>query len=313
MVGKRKRDASVVSRPKKDDTRDESSAATDPSAQDIFRKFFEAQFEPLESKEESASQDESDESDISDNGNYNDDDDDDDIESAEHSGSESESEWSGIEGVDENTPVEVVEYQAPSMVNGLMDKKARKAFMTAKPPSFATELKSTPSHSKKPEDGDDKDETLNLKNDLALQRLLKESHLLESASDLAPSGKNRHKALDLRMQELGAKTSLFHQQKMPSSMRKGIKAKAVSKDDKRRREARENGIVLEKPAPKKHINNERRERGVGGPSIGKFSGGTLNLSKHDISQVQSSRRGGGRGRGGRGGRGRGRGKTRGGR
>ncbi|KAL4942125.1 hypothetical protein BDV06DRAFT_222460 [Aspergillus oleicola] len=294
MIGKRKRDISVVSRSKKG--AEETTAAAEPNAQDIFRKFFEAQFQPLEVKGASAAEDESEPE-------YDEEDDsEDDSEDAEAG-----SEWSGFDG-EENTPVEVVEHTAPSRsADALMDKRARKAFMTAKPPSFSTDLGPTTDRSKKAEDDDeDKDaESMNLKNDLALQRLLKESHLLESASDLAPTGKNRHKALDLRMQELGAKKSLYHQQKMPSSMRKGIKAKAVLKEDKRRREARENGIILEKPAPKKQIGSERRERGVGGPSIGKFAGGTLNLSKRDIAQVQASRRGGGRSRG------RGRGKTRG--
>lgn len=314
MVGKRKRDTSEVSGSEKGGSRQETPAAAESSAQDIFRKFFEAQFQPLEVKRVNTAKNESD-SEYTDN---------------EHDGhsqeddSASESEWSGIEEQEENTPVEVVEYQAPSRSTGdLIDKKARKAFMvsvgwimrvliyadfilkTAKPPSFSMDLNPITDSSKKPKnDEDDKDiESLNLKNDLALQRLLKESHLLESASDLAPTGKNRHKALDLRMQELGAKNSLYHQKNMPSSIRKGIKAKAVSKEDKRRREARENGIILEKPAPKKQISNGRRERGVGGPSIGKFAGGTLNLSSRDVAHVQGSRRGGGKSRG--------RGKTRG--
>ncbi|KAL6236630.1 hypothetical protein BDW75DRAFT_206059 [Aspergillus navahoensis] len=296
MIGKRKRDISEVSKPGKAGSREISPAATESSAQDIFRKFFEAQFQPLEIKGASTAQEESDSK--SNNSEYYGD--------SQGDESQSESEWSGIEGEEGNTTVEVVEYQAPSRHTGdLVDKKARKAFMTAKPPSFSTDLHATTDRSKLAVDDEgDKDvESLNLQNDLALQRLLKESHLLESASDLAPTGKNRHKALDLRMQELGAKSSLYYQKNMPSSMRKGIKAKAVSKEDKRRREARENGIVLEKPAPKKQISSGRRERGVGGPSIGKFAGGTLNLSKRDVAHVQASRRGGGRPRG--------RGKTRG--
>ncbi|CBF86546.1 hypothetical protein AN2292.2 [Aspergillus nidulans FGSC A4] len=296
MVGKRKRDTSEVSGSEKGGGQQETPATAESSAQDIFRKFFEAQFQPLEVKRVNTAKNESD-SEYTDNehdGNSQEDD------------SASESEWSGIEEQEENTPVEVVEYQAPSRSpEDLIDKKARKAFMTAKPPSFSMDLNPITDSSKKAtNDEDDKDiESLNLKNDLALQRLLKESHLLESASDLAPTGKNRHKALDLRMQELGAKNSLYHQKNMPSSIRKGIKAKAVSKEDKRRREARENGIILEKPAPKKQISSGRRERGVGGPSIGKFAGGTLNLSSRDVAHVQGSRRGGGKSRG--------RGKTRG--
>lgn len=162
----------------------------------------------------------------------------------------------------------------------------------------------------KPKTKEDKEdeagEADNFKHDLALQRLLKESHLLDSADDLAPTGKNRLKALDLRMQELGAKSSLY-KQKMPDAHRRGINAKAASKDEKRRREAKENGIILERPSKvSKSSNNGRRERGVGGASIGKFSGGTLNLSKQDLFSMKSkpsrSSRGG---RGGRGGRGRG--------
>lgn len=71
---------------------------------------------------------------------------------------------------------------------------------------------------------------------------------------------------------------------MPSSIRRGIQSKATQKEDKRRREARENGIILEKPAPRKS-NSRHRTRGVGGPSVGKFSGGTLNLSKRDIAAL----------------------------
>ena len=151
---------------------------------------------------------------------------------------------------------------------------------------------------------------MNLKHDLDLQRLLRESHLLDSASELAPTGKNRLKALDLRMQDLGAKESLYKQKNMPDAFRQGIKAKAISRDEKRRREAKENGIILEKPSKVTKTDNKRRERGIGGSSIGKFSGGTLNLSKQDLHSMQSSRgrggrggRGGRSGRGGRGGRG----------
>lgn len=94
------------------------------------------------------------------------------------------------------------------------------------------------------------------------------------------------------MQALGAKASLYQQQKMPSAHRQGIKAKAASKEEKRRREAKENGIILEKPTAKlSKASKGRRERGVGNPSIGKFSGGTLNLGKRDLMAVQGPKRG----------------------
>ncbi len=97
---------------------------------------------------------------------------------------------------------------------------------------------------------DDPTETANLKNDLALQRLLKESHLLDasafSGKVSAPEGRSRLKSLDLRIQDLGAKKSISEQEKMPLSHRKGILAKAAGREGSRRKEAAENGIVLEK-------------------------------------------------------------------
>ena len=76
-----------------------------------------------------------------------------------------------------------------------------------------------------------------------------------------------------------------------------MKTKAAAREEKRHREARENGVILEKPTSKtknklSRAGERRRERGVGGPSVGKFAGGTLNLSKKDISVIQ-----GGRGKG----------------
>jgi hypothetical protein len=91
------------------------------------------------------------------------------------------------------------------------------------------------------------------------------------------------------------------------SHRKGIIAKQSDKEEKRRREARESGIILEKAKMKKNSEG-KRDRGVGAPGVGKFSGGTLKLSKKDISEIEGPRksfaakggRGGGRGRGKRG-------------
>jgi hypothetical protein len=155
-------------------------------------------------------------------------------------------------------------------------------------------------------------ESANLKKDLALQRLLAESHLLDSSDNASLSGNNRHKATDLRLQTLGAKTSLLRQQKMPLSHRKGIIAKQGEREEKRRREARENGIILEKATlGTKKSKVGKRDRGVGGPGVGKFSGGTLTLSKKDIFDIEGPRSAGRGGRGGRGGSARGRGGSRG--
>ena len=129
----------------------------------------------------------------------------------------------------------------------------------------------------------------NLKKDLALQRLLKESHLLDPQSTLSHSGQNRHKALDLRLQDMGSKTSVFAQQKMPLAQRKGITAKATERDKLRRREAQENGIILEKGA-KSRKDDRLRQRGIGAPSVGKFQGGMLKLSKKDVAEIEGPKK-----------------------
>lgn len=145
-----------------------------------------------------------------------------------------------------------------------------------------------------PSAAEDEEEAENLKNDIALKRLLAESHLLDPIADgggvrdLDPTGKNRHKALDLRIQALGSATSIYKQENMPMSHRKGILRKAQYREEKRRKEAKEAGIVLEK---KKGVTNgrEKRERGIGGPAVGKFKGGLLMLSKKDVASIDERR------------------------
>lgn len=151
-----------------------------------------------------------------------------------------------------------------------------------------------------PSTAEDEDSAENLKNDIALKRLLAESHLLDRTASsngvqgLDPTGKNRHKALDLRFQALGSATSIYRQEKMPMSHRKGIVRKAQSREEKRRKEAKEAGIVLER---RKGVRKERekRERVVGGPAVGKFRAGMLTISKKDIASIEGHKeRAGGR-------------------
>ena len=90
------------------------------------------------------------------------------------------------------------------------------------------------------------------------------------------------------------------------SHRKGIEARAMVKEEVRRREAKENGIILEKEVKKKGGVKRKRDKGVDAPGMGTFRGGTLKLSKRDVEEIQGSGRGGERRRGrrkGRGGRG----------
>lgn len=94
---------------------------------------------------------------------------------------------------------------------------------------------------------------------------------------------------------------------MPLAHRKGILAKSASKEDKRRKEAAENGIVLERA---KAVTGrgavQKRLRSVGGPTVGRFKGGTLRLSERDVRGIEGPKRGGSGGRGRGKGRGRGR-------
>ena len=104
------------------------------------------------------------------------------------------------------------------------------------------------------------------------------------------------------MQDLGAKKSISKQEKMPLSHRKGISAKATSREGRRRKEASENGVVLEK-ARSAIKSAKRRERSVGGPTVGNFKGGTLKLSSRDVRSIEGPKqRGSSGGRKGRMGR-----------
>jgi hypothetical protein len=146
---------------------------------------------------------------------------------------------------------------------------------------------------------------MNLQNDLALQRLLKESHLLDpSASQRASfstEGKGRLKALDMRLQDLGAKSSVLNQEKMPMAHRKGITSKTTGRQTTRRKEAAENGIILErfKSGTPKRPQARQRPRDVGGPGVGKFQRGMLKLSSRDVKDIVGSRTDKGGRRGGK--------------
>jgi len=124
-----------------------------------------------------------------------------------------------------------------------------------------------------------------MKHDLDLQRLLKESHLLEKSKASRNASRERQMALEMRLQAVGAKTSILTQENMPRSHRIGITKKAESKEARRRREAKENGVILEK-ASSKASKNVRRQRGVDVPGVGKYSGGTLKLSRRDVASIQ---------------------------
>jgi hypothetical protein len=71
-------------------------------------------------------------------------------------------------------------------------------------------------------------------------------------------------------------------------VRKGMEAAKLKREQKRRKEAKETDTVLEKPM-KKIKERKTRDRGLG-PSVGRFKGGALVLSKRDVREIQGEPR-----------------------
>ncbi|KAB8416333.1 hypothetical protein FH972_024853 [Carpinus fangiana] len=299
-LGKRKRPAAQSTRPtSSSDGSDSDSEAGSDAMRAAFARAFEKKFAPLEGgveREDAQNGSEDLRSDAS----------------AESDFSGFESSDTGDDDDDNTQPqVQVITHTDASRNSApALSKAELKAFMSSKVPTKPAAAAA--------DDEDTPTEALNLKNDLALHRLISESHLLDPSKQ--PAKNQRQRIADLRLQALGSKSSILEQEKMPMSFRKGIAAKKKQKEESRRRDARENGIILEKETVERTRRERddverKRERGVGGPSIGKFKGGTLQLSKRDLGAIKGPSRGGrGGGRGGGSGGGkagsRGRGKRR---
>jgi hypothetical protein len=281
-LGKRKRvTRAELEQPSRSPSPSSGSGDDDSDAEDLqaaFRRAFEAKFKPLPVEPKRPR-----------------------IEEApveEEESQEEETDWSGIS--DNENDVEVIEYTDIKRERDEDEMAAMKAYMSSKPPtSTATTSKSVSVKIKKKDDDADPTDATNVKNDLALQKLLRESHLLSASggSSLCATGVARHKSTDLHLQSLGAKGSVFTQKKMPMAQRKHMVQKARDTEAKRRTEAREAGIILETEKRESKGREKMRDRGVGGPSVGRFKGGTLSLSKKDVRSIT-----GGPGRGGKGGK-----------
>lgn len=90
----------------------------------------------------------------------------------------------------------------------------------------------------------------------------------------------------MRLQTLGSKDSLLRQVKMPLAHRRGIVEKGEAREGKRRRDARENGVVLERKGGRERGRKWRREVEVDGPGVGKWTGGMLRLSGRDVRDIE---------------------------
>ncbi|RGP68240.1 swr1-complex 5 [Fusarium longipes] len=311
VLGKRKADA--------------EPAISEEDAAAIFRRHFEAQFAPLpDAKEPKSStkktkrgEDSDGEEDIEvDNNDSNDGDD-----------NGNEDEWGGLSGEEssdeeeeEQPPaIEVVDHSGkqPTMA-ATMSKRELKAFMviqasteflrhktnmhnkSSRPPdqTFTKPEPAPTATSSSPNDLPEDAPSL-LAQDLELRRLIAESHLLAptlsaSGTTIVPkafaAGRTRQKATDMRIQALGSKVSIHKQEKMPMNMRKGIVAAADAREAKRRREAKENGIILERETGKKNGRRDRkREMAVDRPGVGRLRGAELRLSDKDIKGIEGTR------------------------
>lgn len=270
----------IITKKRKRDTR---PGAPGLDAMEIFKRHFETQFAPLKGSAGKPT-------------------------AKKAKADEAEREWEGLPDTDAQLPdppaPEIVEFDAskdPLAGDVRLPNRMLKSFMSSRPPAADTDTGAT--KTPRDDEADDEDpaaETALLKNDLALQRLLRESHLLDaSAPTLEATGKNRLKAIESRVQALGGRDITV--QKHPMAVRKGMDAAKRLKEEKRRRHAKEAGIVLEKEVRVKKVSEREKTRDRGfGPSVGRFRNGTLVLSKRDVMDIEG-RTGGGGGKGGRGG------------
>ncbi|KAF1731515.1 Protein FAF1 [Beauveria bassiana] len=318
-----------------------SDGVSELDAEAIFRRHFEAQFEPLGDGDEAAraqrEQDDDDAVDSDLNGGSDEEEEEEDGDSGEWGGFSSDEEERGDDAEDDDEDddedeaptVQVIDHSKPQVPKEpKMSKKELKAFMSSKvidhtaPRTTTTDTPSS-SSSAKPVKALPEDAPSLIAQDLELRRLLSESHLLtpshnnaasrsvfsssvvggdSSSSSSEPkvfaSGRTRQKTTDLRLQALGAKTSVLKQEKMPMNMRKGIVAAARMREERRRREAKENGIILERSGSgsgssggngKKKGSRARQERGVHGPGIGRMRGAELRISEGDVRRIEGSR------------------------
>jgi hypothetical protein len=183
---------------------------------------------------------------------------------------------------------------------------------SSRPPDQTSSSKPTPTQPSSSKSSLPEDAPSLLAQDLELRRLISESHLLQTNRPLSlsaalsttstpgaepkafSSGRVRQKALDLRIQALGSKTSIHKQEKMPMHMRKGITAAAVDREAKRRREAKESGVILERETGKKKTAKRDRRGGGGGgngfgPAVGRLNGAELRISERDVKKIEGTR------------------------
>ncbi|BFZ54097.1 pre-rRNA processing and 40S ribosomal subunit assembly [Savitreella phatthalungensis] len=201
-------------------------------------------------------------------------------------------------------------YSQPALMGS--SKAGYRAMISGKLPTIGIDKAvSTKSKDDGGESGDDEIE--NLKNDRELQRLLRESHLLQeqhaleggsggagTPTSLELRGKQRHKAQLAQLLDLpGAAKTLSKQTRvnMPQKMRLNMARAQQERKDRADKHARDNGIINARDKTKsreaqdqaKRVKTRNVKRGtLGELSIGKYKAGKLTLSQRDIDRVSGS-------------------------
>lgn len=209
------------------------------------------------------------------------------MEEYEHYNEESEEEDSGSES--DEGPVVVKHVESGFKVEA--SKQDKKLFLSSKAP--IQEAKPEPKRRQNASEPDE-DERQNLDNDLALQRLIKESHILADAGlsgvDISTGviGKARHKTLDSRLDDLGLKKKKEGQ--MPMKMRQALSAHQQKRKDRHVAQAKEAGIILARSATAKESKKKpaKRERGLKINSVGRETKHGIIISKSEIAKYSGT-------------------------
>lgn len=303
---------------------------SDDDYMEIQRRNFEQQFGSLESlgyedkskveesrssgsEESSGSESESDEHDEVDETHHS---------SISDSDSEGESEVS--ESSDEEPEVVRLETSDTPIILSKQDKKLARLGTAPTLGEIERKNQQLEKLSKKQQAKAVKEDAENLQNDLKLQRLLSESHILAhntefSGADLtlqtldyeAPIGNARRRILDQRIRQVSAVNSATNGlpkklEKMPMNMRKGMISARERRVAEYEREARDAGIVLSK-VKKGEIRNldsgrgatassdrlgvgkkqskRVRDRGLRIHSVGKSTRNGLKISQQEIDRI----------------------------
>ncbi|CAK7904030.1 protein Faf1p [[Candida] anglica] len=314
-------------------------------ALEIQRRNFEAQFGSIETlgfedktkKEESEdeSDEESDETSGDDNGTDNEVDEEEEDSSDEEGHGKLISRKDGTpkgkniknKSVDSATPkvIKLSSFSSQPTVLSRADKKLLQSGRAATLAEISRKERELSKLTKKQQQQGAKEDDDNLENDLQLQRLLQESHILAGSNDMhsgadltlqtidyeEPTGKARKRTLDSRIRTLAATNSKTgglpkKLEKMPMSMRKGMIRSHDERVRKYEEEARNAGIVLSKvkKGERRSLNlgkgstlaSDRigtgkkkevriRDRGLKISSVGRSTRNGLVISQVDIDRI----------------------------